>query len=133
MARESVQTAGEPVRVLAEADRSRLSADGADAVPVTAWVEDAEGRPVPTAACRIDFRTAGPARVIGVGNGDPLCHEPDRGSSRSLFNGLCQAIVQSSGGAGRAVLTASSPGLLPARVDLECGGQGPGPSFPALP
>lgn len=131
-ARDRVVTAGEPARVRLEPDRSSLAADGEDAIPVAAWVEDAAGRPVPTASCRIELAAAGPARVIGVGNGDPLCHEPDRASARSLFNGLCQAIVQSSGGPGRAVLTAVSPGLEPARIVLECRGRGPRPSVPAV-
>jgi beta-galactosidase len=131
-ATDAVRTAGGAVRVRVSADRSRLAADGEDALPVSAWVEDAQGRAVPTASVRIDFSVAGPARVIGVGNGDPLCHEPDRAASRSLFNGLCQAILQSSGASGRAVVTASSPGLEPARIAVECGGRGPRPSVAAM-
>jgi beta-galactosidase len=132
VATDRVESAGEPVRVRAAADRSRLAADGEDAIPVTVWAEDAAGRPVPTASCRIDFAVDGPASVVGVGNGDPLCHEPDRASSRSLFHGLCQAIVQSAGGSGRVVLTASSAGLEPVRIAIESDGAGPRPYLPAV-
>ena len=38
---------------------------------------------------------SGPAAVIGTGNGDPTNHEPDPGSSRKAFAGLCMAIIQS--------------------------------------
>lgn len=132
-AEDRVSSAGEAVRLRAEACRAVLAPDGEDAVPVDVWAEDGRGRAVPTASCRVDFRVDGPARVIGVGNGDPLSHEPDRAASRSLFHGLCQAVVQSSGARGRAVVTASSPGLQPARLALECEGAGPRPSLPPFP
>jgi beta-galactosidase len=32
---------------------------------------------VPTANHKVSFELAGPGRIIGVGNGDPSCHEPD--------------------------------------------------------
>jgi beta-galactosidase len=57
---------------------------------------DQKGRPVPTANEKIVFRISGAGRLIGVGNGDPNCLESDKEPKRSLFNGLAQAIVQSS-------------------------------------
>jgi beta-galactosidase len=39
---------------------------------------DAQGRIVPVADNEIGFKLDGPARIIGVGNGDPASHEPDR-------------------------------------------------------
>jgi beta-galactosidase len=52
-----------------------------------------------------------------VGNGDPSCHEPDRATQRSAFNGLCMAIVQGKRGqAGAIVVTVSADGLQPATV-----------------
>lgn len=38
----------------------------------------------------------GAGSLIGVGNGNPNCQESDKGSQRSLFNGLAQIIVQAS-------------------------------------
>jgi beta-galactosidase len=43
----------------------------------------------------INFKITGEGALIGVGNGDPNCHESDKEPRRSLFNGLAQAIVQS--------------------------------------
>jgi beta-galactosidase len=40
-------------------------------------VTDDQGRVVPTAGNLIDLDLAGPGRILGVGNGDPSCHEPD--------------------------------------------------------
>ena len=42
-----------------------------------------------------DAFLTGPAKILGVGNGDPNCLEGDKGPERSLFNGLAQLIVQS--------------------------------------
>ena len=37
---------------------------------------------VPTANDHVTFSITGPAKLIGVGNGDPTCHERDKGSCR---------------------------------------------------
>ena len=53
------------------------------------------------------------------GNGDPSCHEPDRATERSAFNGLCMAIVQSRRGeAGAVTVTVASDGLESAVVAI---------------
>jgi beta-galactosidase len=38
---------------------------------------DAQGRVVPVSQNKIQFSIEGAGRIIGVGNGDPSCHEPD--------------------------------------------------------
>ena len=38
---------------------------------------DAQGRVVPVAQNKINFSIEGAGKIIGVGNGDPSCHEPD--------------------------------------------------------
>jgi len=43
----------------------------------TAAVTDAQGRVVPVAADLVHFELSGPGKILGVGNGDPSCHEPD--------------------------------------------------------
>ena len=37
---------------------------------------------------------SGPGRIIGVGNGDPFCHEPNKASWRSAYHGLARVVVQ---------------------------------------
>jgi beta-galactosidase len=67
----------------------------------------------------VAFALDGPGAVIGVGNGDPSCHEPDKASERSAFNGLCMAIVQSKRGqAGSIAVTVTAAGLEPATVTV---------------
>jgi beta-galactosidase len=59
-------------------DRSELLADGSDVAVARVSALDVEGREVPTADAKVTFRVSGPGRVLGVGNGDPSSHEPDR-------------------------------------------------------
>ncbi|RKR79923.1 beta-galactosidase [Mucilaginibacter gracilis] len=114
-----VETTGEPVSIRLTTDRADIQGDGWDAIPVTVQAIDRSGRPVPTANLPIEFELTGPGDIIGLGNGDPNSHEPDKGSKRSLYNGLAQVILQSRANADRTlVLTASSPGLRPARVTI---------------
>ena len=113
------ETTGEPVTIRLTADRSQLQADNADLAVVTVEALDAKGRPVPTAANQIRFKLAGPAKLIGVGNGDPSSHEPDKSNERSLFNGLAQALVQVTHDAGEITITAESDGLTPCSLTLK--------------
>ena len=117
-----IETTGAPVSVEMEADRAIYKADGLDAAVVKVSVKDAQGRPVPDAGNLITFEIEGPARIIGVGNGDPNSHEADKASQRRLFNGLAQVIVQSTGQAGKAVLHGKSQGLKTGTVSLEFSG-----------
>ena len=77
------------------ADRTEINADGQDVSVLTVEVLDKEGRAIPTAHNKISFKVTGEGALIGVGNGDPNCQESDKEPERSLFNGLAQAIVQS--------------------------------------
>ena len=92
-----VATTDEPVQVKAETDRYIYKADGRDCAVINVAVCDAEGRCVPTAQLMLNFKISPNARILGVGNGDPSCHESDICStnkwSRSTFNGLCQIII----------------------------------------
>ncbi len=76
--KEAVETTGDPVAIALVPDRSTIKADGGDVSVVTVEVKDKQGRPVPTAGNEIEFSLEGPGKIIGVGNGDPVCHEPDK-------------------------------------------------------
>merc|ERR1719183_2095404 len=93
-----LQAAGEPVSVklIVEMNQTSFIADAQDIFLARAVVVDLFGRVVPEATNLITFSVEGPGRVIGVGNGDPHCHEPDKATSRHAFHGLARVIVQSS-------------------------------------
>ena len=120
VARYSVETTGEPVALRLTPDRKTLTGDGNDALPVTVEALDASGRPVPTANLPVEFEISGPGAIIGLGNGDPTSHEPEKGNQRSLFNGFAQVIVQSRrNGSGKIELRAKSEGLRTAETSVE--------------
>jgi len=81
IAESKVETTGQPVALKLARDLTGLSeslkADGEDVAVFTVSAVDAQGREVPTAQNRINFKLEGAGRIIGVGNGDPSCHEPD--------------------------------------------------------
>jgi beta-galactosidase len=112
------ETTGEAAAVVLRPDRATIFADGQDVSMVTAEVVDANGRQVPIANCEISFAVTG-GRLIGVGNGDPSSHEPDKADKRKAFNGLCMAIVQSTQTPGELTIEASSPGLRAASLVIN--------------
>jgi beta-galactosidase len=77
IAETRVETTGDPAAVQLTPDRAAINADGEDASVFTVSVTDAQGRIVPVATNLIHFELSGPGKIIGVGNGDPSCHEPD--------------------------------------------------------
>jgi beta-galactosidase len=77
VAETKVETTGVPAAVQLTPDRTMIGADGEDVAVITVAVMDDQGRVVPIAANHILFSLEGPGRIIGVGNGDPSCHEPD--------------------------------------------------------
>jgi len=73
-----VETTGGAAAVALVPDRATLDADGRDVAVVMVSVVDDRGRIVPVAANAVAFSIAGPGRILGVGNGDPSSHEPDK-------------------------------------------------------
>jgi beta-galactosidase len=120
---EKRETAGPPARIVLSADRTRLKADGADLAVVTIQILDRQGRPAPFAndAVKLDVGPVG--KLIGMGNGDPTSHEPDKTDTRKAFSGLCMGIVQTRAGqTGRIAIQATAEGLEPAALLLTAEG-----------
>jgi beta-galactosidase len=121
----TVETTGQPVEVVITPYRTTVYADGKDATVMNITVVDREGREVPTANNQIRFSFKGNGKIIGVGNGDPSSHEPDRQPDdsswqRKLFNGKCQVILQSGKLAGNIHFEAISEGLRSGATDIHC-------------
>ena len=118
-----VQTTGETYTVVLTPDRKLINADGEDISIVNVTAIDSEGNEVPTANESLIFEIKGNGKIIGVGNGNPSSHEPDKylkgNYKRSLFNGKCQVIVQSTKDAGKIILTARSERLKASAVEIS--------------
>ena len=114
------ETTGNAAKLVLRPDRQTILADGQDVSLVEVRAVDTKDRLVPIADNEITFKCSSHGRVIGVGNGDPSSHEPDKASKRRAFNGLCMVIVQSTREPGEGRLEASSPGLETATVVITC-------------
>ena len=119
-----IETTGPAARIVLSTDRTTLDADGHDVAIVAVSAVDAEGRRVPIASDLIRFSVDGDGRIIGVGNGDPASHEPDKyldpsAWQRRLFNGYAQVIVQSGHVAGPIHLRAAADGLQASDLTLS--------------
>jgi beta-galactosidase len=129
----AISTTGSPSRITLQPDRGTIVADGCDASLVTVAAVDSQGRVVPTAANTVTFTVIG-GTLLGLGNGDPNCHQSDRATNnigvRSVFNGLAQVIVQSTNQAGTITLTATAAGLASASLTLTATSALPAPAAP---
>jgi beta-galactosidase len=133
VARYSVDTTGKPARLEFVPDRTRLAGDGLDAEPVTVQVVDAQGRVVPAANPLVKFSISGPGAIIGLNNGDPTNHEPEKGDQHTLFHGLAQVILQSKqSGHGKLTLSAASEGLTSGEVVIDVTAAAPLPAVPVI-
>ena len=122
------ETTGAAARLVATADRDTVAADGEDVAVVTVRVVDAAGREVPAASDAVSFQVSGSGTLLGVGNGNPSSHEPDKAAARHAFNGRCVAIVQAGTQSGEIRVDATAPGLAPATAVIRCQSATPRPA-----
>ncbi|HEY3757194.1 MAG TPA: beta-galactosidase GalA [Opitutaceae bacterium] len=78
VAHTRVETTGQATALRLTSNRVAVTADGRDVAVIAVSAIDNRGRVVPEADVKVDFALAGAGRLIGVGNGDPSCHEPDQ-------------------------------------------------------
>jgi beta-galactosidase len=118
-----LETTSQVINVVMAPDSTTLTADGTDATVINIALTDEKGREVPTADNMVKFYLTGDAKIIGVGNGDPSSHEPDKCKEgmwqRSAFNGKCQLIIQAGKKAGSVTIEAKANGLQSATVTIN--------------
>jgi beta-galactosidase len=78
VASDTVETTGAAAAVQLVPSSAKIEADGEAVSVITVRVNDAAGRMVPDAVNQVSFTLTGPGKIIGVGNGDPASHEPDK-------------------------------------------------------
>lgn len=120
---KKIETTGLPFEVVVTPYKTTILADGKDATVLNITVLDREGREVPDADNLIKFSIEGPGKIIGVGNGDPSSHEPDKCTDgmwqRTLFNGKCQVIIQAGTETGMIKFEAKATGLWSGGTDIQ--------------
>jgi beta-galactosidase len=115
---KEIKTAGEASRIVLEADRTRVKADGQDLSFISVKIMDDRGNICPLADHKVQFEVMGAGVLECVGNGDPTCIESYQASERSAFHGKCLLVVKSTEETGEIKILASSEGLEKAEVIL---------------
>jgi len=115
----ALATAGPANRIKLLPDQSHLRADGKDVCHIEFQIADDRGVRVPDAQNVVTFEIGGPARLLAVDNGEMTGPEDYRSPERKASRGRGLAIVQSTKATGHITLTASSPGLESARLEIE--------------
>ncbi|WP_338687844.1 glycoside hydrolase family 2 TIM barrel-domain containing protein [Haloferula helveola] len=98
IAETAIHTAGPPARFQLEADQVELDPRRRDLAYLTVRIEDADGNFDPKGERWVSLQVRGPARILGVHNGDPLSHHPFKSNTVRTFNGLARVIVASTPG-----------------------------------
>ncbi|MFC1805350.1 sugar-binding domain-containing protein [Planctomycetota bacterium] len=115
------ETASAPAALRLECEARAMAAGRGGVAHVTVAVVDERGRFVPHADNEVVFEVRGPARLIGLENGDPLDTTNYKLNHRRVFNGMGLAIVQTDADRGAITVSASSRGLESASCECRAG------------
>jgi beta-galactosidase len=115
----ALKTAGAPSRIELLPDVTDLRANGKDVSHVEFRVVDENGVRVPDAEPEVKFEMTGPAKILGIGNGDLKNIESCQGDTHHAFQGRGLAILQTTMVPGGVTLKATASGLESASVALQ--------------
>lgn len=119
VATKELRTAGKPYRLVLEADRTEITADGKDLSFITVSVVDRQGNPCPNVNDLVSFNVKGVGSYRAAANGDPASLDLFHVPQMHLFNGKLVAIVQSTEEPGTITLQAAAKGLQKASVTIQ--------------
>lgn len=117
-AETEVRTAGTPERLVLEADRAIIRADGKDLSFIRVKVVDKNGNLCPDDDRQITFRVKGEGTFKAAANGNPVSLESFQAPAMKLFKGQLTAIVQSTEKPGTIQFEASAKDLKAAALTL---------------
>lgn len=118
-ATKEMRTAGKPHRLVLEADRTEITADGKDLSFITVSVVDRQGNPCPNINELVRFSVKGAGNYRAAANGDPASLDMFHLPQMHLFNGKLVAIVESSREPGILTFEAKAKGLRKASIDIR--------------
>ncbi len=125
VARDRQTSFGDAARLVLNADRTRLAANGTDLAFIEISAVDKHGNPVHNANNRIELEVSGEGRLLGLDNGNSCDYDSYKSSSKRLFSGKLLAVIAAAGSCGAIKVKAYSLGLIGAELELtscECGG-----------
>ncbi len=118
VAEKELKTAGKPARIVLEADRNTIKADGRDISFVNVKLVDKNGNFCPTDEREISFKVTGAGVFKAVANGNPASLESFQEPKMKLFSGQLTALVQSLEKGGTITLEASAKGVKSAKITI---------------
>lgn len=118
MAEERIHSFGESAVICLQAEDAQLKADGHDMTFVTITMRDTQGYPVENAVDCVHVSVTGQGRLLGLDNGDSTDQDGYKTTVRRLFSGKLLAMVGALGEAGTVRVEVTSPGLVPAVLEL---------------
>lgn len=124
IARDSHTSFGDSRRIVLNADKASLTADGEDMCFVTVTTVDENGNPVENAADYVKAEIDGPGRILGLDNGDSTDYDNYKTTVRKLFSGKLLVVVGSTREAGEITLTLSGKGLESGKLVLRAEKEG---------
>ena len=119
VAEKVMKTAGEPYKIVLEADRNSIEADGKDISFVNVKIVDKEGNFCPTDEREISFKVKGAGVFKAVANGNPSSLESFQTPKMKLFSGQLTALVQSAEKGGTITLEATAKGVKAGKISIE--------------
>jgi beta-galactosidase len=114
------ETAGAAARLRMTCDEKFVRADRTGIGHLEITIVDADGRRVPHANPSVTVTVEGPARLIGLENGDPIDSTNYKLNHRKAFNGMLLAIMQAGDTQGTITIKAQADGMEPAAMNLPC-------------
>lgn len=118
-AESEVKTAGDPYRIVLNADRQTIKADGEDISFVTVSVVDKNGIPCPTAVNELQFKVTGAATYRAACNGDATSLEIFHENKMKLFSGKLVVLVKAIKSPGAIQLEVTGKGLQKGKINLK--------------
>ena len=110
---------GNPAKIELKAEYEKIKADGEDLQFIEITVLDRDGNEVKNARNRVSINVSGPARLVGMDNGDSTDYDQYKSSSRKLFSGKLIAVIAATKTPGSICVTASSKGLPDKSIAFE--------------
>ncbi len=115
----AIHTAGQSVKIDLSADRPVLTADNQDLCYITVSLVDSKGYINPKAEDLVDFSISGDAKIVGVGNADPINNESYQAPQGKVWKGKCLVIIKAGKTPGDIILKAKKPGLPSSQVSIS--------------
>jgi beta-galactosidase len=118
-AEQQIVTADKPYKLILEADRTSLKADGQDIAFVTVSAVDKNGHFCPLANEQLTFKVTGQGRFRAACNGDATSLEQFHLPTMKLFNGKLVVLVQAGTNAGDIQLSVKGEKLKESSLKLR--------------